>query len=180
MSGRSARFGGRVAQEAPRPCAAPDCAAAGEFRAPLSNRGRQAGEGWQWLCLDHVRAFNAGYNYFDGMDPEEIYRQSRPSAGWTRATRPFAPDMADIHGVMGDRFGAKGRDSSGKPLKKQDIEAYQQLGLAVGASKAEIRAAYRDKVRRFHPDSHGGDRRHEAKLQRVIEAYTHLKSLLDL
>jgi len=180
VSGRSAGFGGRVAQEEVHPCAAPDCPHGGEFRAPLSNRGRQAGEGWQWLCLAHVRAFNASYNYFDGLDPDEIYRQSRPSAGWERFTRPFAPHMADIHGVMGDRFGTKVHPETEKPLKKQDIEAYQHLGLAVGASKEEIRAAYRDKVRRYHPDSHGGDRRHEAKLQRVIEAYTHLKTLLDL
>ncbi|WP_342776677.1 hypothetical protein [Hankyongella ginsenosidimutans] len=29
-------------------------------------------------------------------------------------------------------------------------------------------------VRKLHPDAHGGDRRHEAALRRVIDAYTHL------
>lgn len=188
MSPRQDRFGGRVAQEAAQPCAVADCLGTGEFRAPLSNRGRQAGEGWQWLCLDHVRAFNASYNYFDGLDPEEVFRQTRPSQGWERTTRPFAhgatPPMGDAHDILGDRFGRTqaftDTKTPPKPLKKQDIDAFRTLGLAVGVSKEEIRAAYREQVRRYHPDRHGGDRRHEAKLQRVIEAYTHLKSLLEL
>ena len=45
---------------------------------------------FRWFCLDHVRAFNARYNFFDGMTADEIHHAQRPLAGWERETRAFA------------------------------------------------------------------------------------------
>jgi len=39
-----------------------------------------------------------------------------------------------------------------------------------------IRARYADLVKRWHPDSNGGDRSAEANLQRVLKAYQMLKA----
>ena len=68
------RFHGRI-HGAGRPCAYPRCHEAGEFRAP-DPKGQAAsanGPGdYQYLCLDHVRQFNAGYNWFAGMTADEI------------------------------------------------------------------------------------------------------------
>ncbi len=50
------------------------------------------------------------------------------------------------------------------------------LGLGDGATGADVRRAYKRLVRRYHPDSNGGDRAQEGKLQAVVNAYTHLKS----
>ena len=74
-------------------CAIPGCDEPGEFRAPdpAGRRPGRDGPGdWQWLCLDHVRAFNAKYNYFEGMTPEEIAASQSPYAGWETETRAFA------------------------------------------------------------------------------------------
>ena len=38
------------------------------------------------------------------------------------------------------------------------------------ATAADIRRTYRGLVRRYHPDSNGGDRSHEGKLQAVVNA----------
>ena len=57
---------------------------------------------------------------------------------------------------------------------------YEILGVARGSDEAALKSAFRKLAMEHHPDRNGGDRRHEAKLQRVIEAYTHLKSLLEL
>ena len=47
------------------PCDHPGCRRAGEFRAP-KGRGR---EGQFFLfCIEHVKAYNATYNYFQGMN----------------------------------------------------------------------------------------------------------------
>ena len=82
----NARFHGRV--EAPgRLCAEPGCTEPGEFRAPPLEGSGRAADGpppFSWLCLDHVRAFNSGYNFFKGMSPEEINDAQRPFAGWER------------------------------------------------------------------------------------------------
>ena len=74
----------------------PDCDLPGEFRAPGSRSPGFDGPGdYRWLCLDHVRAFNAGYDYFAGMSAEEIFAAQSPIHGWERETRAFSP-MAGI------------------------------------------------------------------------------------
>jgi len=72
-SKRTARLHGRVERPQPVACEAPGCSEIGEFRAPRSNRVPGSEGGWQFLCLDHVRAFNTGYNFFDGLSPDEIH-----------------------------------------------------------------------------------------------------------
>ena len=54
--------------------------------------------------------------------------------------------------------------------------AYEELDLTPKATPQEVRAAYADLVRRFHPDSNGGDRSAEARLQAVVKAYKVLKT----
>jgi molecular chaperone DnaJ len=48
---------------------------------------------------------------------------------------------------------------------------YSVIGVARGASAAEIKKAYRKLAMRFHPDRHGGDKEKEAKFKEINEAY---------
>lgn len=184
------RFHGRVEANG-RACAHPGCAEPGEFRAPLGERGGQSGDGppqFRFLCLDHVREFNSGYNFFTGMSADEIHDAQRPFAGWERETRAFAtngadrpPKWSDFNDPL-DAIGAQFRDrmkaeqprADGKPLSGKDRSALGVLGLGMDADRKALRQRYSDLVRKFHPDRNGGDRRHEAALQQVIEAYQQL------
>ena len=77
-----------------RMCNHPDCAKPGEFRAPKTayRRGDFDGPGdYYWLCLDHVRAFNASYDYFDGVNEEEIHNQQRPWSVGNAKSGPLPP-----------------------------------------------------------------------------------------
>ena len=185
-SKRQARFHGRVEAEG-RGCARPGCDAAGEFRAPGSRRATADGPGeWRWLCLDHVREFNAGYNYFDGMSPDEIAAAQGPYGGWERATRAFAAngdpgprwaDFVDPLDAIGARFRPPRQEmrKDGRELSAGDRHNLAVLGLPLDADRTALRRRYLDLVRKFHPDRNGGDRSHEKALQAVIEAYTALK-----
>ena len=53
----------------PRTCALPNCYEPGEYRAP---KGKDKPGEYQYLCLEHVRAFNKAWNYFDGMSQAQI------------------------------------------------------------------------------------------------------------
>jgi hypothetical protein len=169
------------------------CDAPGEFRAPASEGPRPRGDGpgrYRWLCLDHVREFNAGYNFFTGMTPDEIHDAQRPLAGWERETRAFTatggadrpPRWADFSDPI-DAIGARFRErmatekarADGKPLMPEERAALRVLGLTVDADRSALRARYSELVRKFHPDRNGGDRRHEAALQKVVEAYQTLR-----
>ncbi len=177
---RHTRFHGRIARPEPTPCAHPGCPNPAEFRAPKSNRVAGSTGGWQWLCLDHVREFNAGYNFFDGLSPEDIAAAQSPLAGWERAAHDPTVRFNDRTGVFAGRYGgdafAGRRAKSGHVLSDPDMAALTKLGLTVDASPADIRRAYKRLVRQYHPDANGGDRAHEGKLQAVVQAYTHLKS----
>ena len=186
------RFHGRVAGTG-RLCAEPGCDLPGEFRAPLiegAPSGRDGPTEYRWLCLDHVRAFNSRYNFFNGMSPDEIHEAQRPYAGWERETRAFAangadrpPRWADFSDPL-DAIGARFRErmanerqrQDGKPLSGADRRALNVLGLDQDADRRGLRQRYSELVRKFHPDRNGGDRSMEKALQEVIAAYQHLKS----
>lgn len=183
------RFHGRVHGNE-RTCDHPGCREAGEFRAPASGGHRRGGfDGpgdYRWLCLDHVREFNARYNFFAGMNEDEIYRHQRPTSGWERETRAFASagdppprwqDFADPLDAIGARFRTRVRQPrpDGRPLSDRDRENLQVLGLDADADRKALRRRYAELVREYHPDRNGGDRSKEKLMLRVIDAYQELK-----
>src|SRR5699024_8910652 len=48
---------------------------------------------------------------------------------------------------------------------------YSVLGVDKGASKNEIKKAYRKKAIKFHPDKNPGDKEAEQKFKKAAEAY---------
>jgi hypothetical protein len=185
---RQPRFHGRV--PGARHCSHPGCTEPGEFRAPPEEgprSGYDGPRGWRYFCLDHVREFNAGYNFFNGMTADEIHAQQRPYAGWERETRAFSAaaqggtprwaDFIDPLDAIQARYGTGGQQArkDGKPLSDADRRALKVLGLEADADRRGLRQRYSELVRRYHPDRNGGDRSQEKKLQQVIDAYTQLK-----
>ena len=184
----SPRFHGRVEANG-RTCAEPGCDEPGEFRAPLLDApvaGRDGPPPVRWLCLDHVRAFNSRYNFFDGMSADEIHLAQRPYAGWEQETRAFTgagdrgprwADFADPLDAIAARFRRERAPerTDGKPLSGEDRSSLKVLGLEPDADRSALRRRYTELARRYHPDHNGGDRSHEAMLQKVIAAYQQLR-----
>ena len=52
---------------------------------------------------------------------------------------------------------------------KQDY--YEVLGVSKGASETEIKRAYRQLAKKYHPDLHPNDKATEAKFKEISEAY---------
>jgi DnaJ-domain-containing protein 1 len=188
------RFHGRM-QGNGRLCDAPGCTEPGEFRAPGERAPGFDGPGnYRWFCLDHVRAFNQGYDFFRGMTREEIERAQSPLSGWAAETRAFrptagvdqAPRWADFTDPL-DAISARARtrmddmrkaqEAARRGIHPTDRRAYDVLGLGFDADRRALRARYSELVRRYHPDRNGGDRSHEARLGEVVEAYNHLRRL---
>lgn len=183
---RNPRFHGRIERDAP--CDRDGCTAPGEFRAPLAPGGFDGPGAWRWLCLDHVRDFNAGYNFFTGMSTDEIEASQRPYAGWERETRAFAragsdgpprwADFGDPLEAISGRFGS-GRSperKDGRALTGDERRALKTLGLDLDVDRRALRQRYSELVRRYHPDRNGGNRSHERALGDVLAAYAQLKA----
>jgi hypothetical protein len=175
-------------------CEHPGCKAAGQHRAP-KGRG-QEGQYWRF-CLDHVRAYNASYNYFDGMTDSAVaaYQKDaiighRPT--WTmgvnaagRAQEPGAAprewEYLDPLGVLrGEDFRQARRKAPAEPKKPRYSGAVRRaldvLGLDDTADGPSIKAQYKALVKRFHPDANGGDRSFEERLRDIIKAHDVLKT----
>jgi DnaJ-like protein len=176
-----------------RLCAAPGCNEAGEFRAPGVEPSGFDGPGdYRWFCLDHVRAFNSGYDFFRGMSADEILEAQSPTYGWERETRAFGAnagidgvprwaDFADPLEAINGR--ARARRARAAPAARQDgvlvtpeeRRALETLGLPLDADRKDLRSRYSQLVRKYHPDRNGGDRSYETRLQQAVEAYQLLR-----
>ena len=161
-------------------------------RAP---KGRTRENEYWRFCLEHVREYNASYNYFAGMKDDDVMRYQKDALTGHRPTWK----MGTIHKPSGAESGPQGAadpfnvlrelggGSSWRPRAERAAEptrtvhnaerkALHELGLEAGADKAEIKARFKLLVKRHHPDANGGDRGSEDKLREIIEAYSYLKS----
>jgi len=175
-------------------CERTGCAASGLYRAP-KGRGRE-GQHWRF-CLDHVREYNASYNYFAGMSDDAVmaYQKdavighrptwsmgvngSKPPHGEARGTaRDW--DYADPLGILRAEGLGETRRASPEPKRPRYgalvMKALDMLGLDETADAAAIKAQYKVLVKRFHPDAHGGDRSFEERLRDIIKAHDTLKA----
>ena len=192
MGMRGAKFHGRF-DDGERECEAPGCKEPGEFRAPGNYGASFDGPGeYRHFCLEHVREFNAGYDWFEGMSADEVFAAQSPLSGWQTESRAFRPtagadelprwmDFDDPLDAIGARAaGIKQRAAgaahvSASRFTPREREALGVMGLGPDADRPRLRRRYSELVRRYHPDRNGGDRSHEARLQRVVEAYQVLR-----
>jgi hypothetical protein len=163
-----------------RRCEAPGCAAAGEFRAPKSPR--QLHE-YRWFCLDHVRAYNAAWDFYKGMTPGEIEQSIRADSTWGRPTWPLGnlghgPELRldDLLDMAGHQ---PRRRAPADELAPADLKsALETLGLPWPVSREQAKARWRELVKLHHPDANGGDAGAEARVKTINEAYSRLRHRL--
>jgi preprotein translocase subunit Sec63 len=59
---------------------------------------------------------------------------------------------------------------------ERPLDPYEVLQLTAGASRQEVRRAFKELSLQYHPDINPGARRH---YQRIIEAYEALKKVIN-
>ena len=165
------------------------CARSGTHRAP---KGRRHEGQFLNFCIDHVREYNKSYNYFAGMEDDDIAAYQRSAATGHRPTWSMGVnDAADVKSraswaeAFVDPFGLfSGADPrktadpkpERRPLKNLERRSFAALDLEGWEDASEIKARYKTLVKRLHPDANGGDRSSEDRLRQTIQAYHYLKS----
>jgi hypothetical protein len=168
-----------------RPCDMPGCCAAGEYRAPKS---RSTLNDYWWFCLEHVRAYNAAWDFYKGMTPGEIEAQQRLDTGWQRPTWPLgrigpgAWEEEAIHDPLHLlAAGRVRRGSHAAPAERAPhelIEPLATLGLTWPTTLTAVKTRYKELAKIHHPDANGGDRAAEERLKTINLAYAALRSRL--
>ena len=190
----------RPAEPKPRahgPCEWKGCGLSAEHRAP---KGRGHEGQYYSFCPEHVRAYNASYNYFDGMKDAEVEAFQKDAVtghrptwkvganAWAHGTREGQPEAAagrfsEEKRARAQRFASRRAgvwttsepEPTGRKLRPLEARAMGTLGLDGTADRAQIKARFKELVKRHHPDSNGGDRGAEEKLREIIQAYNYLK-----
>lgn len=169
-----------------RLCDHPGCGAEGEYRAPKS---RDALTDYYYFCLDHVRAYNAAWDYYAGMRPEEIERMVRLDTTWQRPTWPLGKMGGGQHRVdpeqVHDPFHVFGDDFWQAPPEKTAVSATERQAMRVmdlnGPLTPDIlKARYKELCKLHHPDANGGDKDAEERFKRIGQAYKTLRESLNL
>jgi curved DNA-binding protein CbpA len=176
---------------APR-CQWDGCEDAGTHRAPV---GRMREGEYFRFCFNHVREYNKGFNYFSGLADSDIARFQKEALTGHRPTWKMgansstrsAPDFAQMRsGRAGyyrnlrdpfNLFGTSREQGTPRERKTRPLEAkaLETLGLDAKATGADIKARYKQLVKRHHPDANGGDRGTEDRFRDVLNAYRVLK-----
>jgi curved DNA-binding protein CbpA len=169
-------------------CEHPGCGAPGVHRAPM---GRLREGQYFCFCLDHVREYNASYNYFQGMTDSDVAKYQKEAVighrpTWTmgvnRSSRGFREDGVDPAGYEDHIRGFRSATQGAAPEPRRPkyglavMKALSTLDLDDSADAEAIKARYKELVKRLHPDANGGDRSREDKLREIIQAYNYLKS----
>ena len=182
------------AREEQMACEWAGCQNKGPHRAP---KGRENSREYFHFCLDHVREYNQSYNFFQGMNPDDVARYQkdaltghRPTwkmgansggkgqeGAFDAASDPFQM-FAELNGRGRWRPGAQQAKAETRKVMNAERKALQVMGLAAGATLVEVKMKYKALVKQHHPDANGGDRSTEDRLIEIIKAYNYLKTTM--
>ena len=178
-----------------RACEWPGCRAPAKARAPKS---REMMNEHYWFCQAHAAEYNRNWDFFAGMSEGEVAAAQAARATGERPTWQFkasrlSREAAAFAAKMGGGANGKGagayvdplgvfgaapasRAAPSRHLGKLERRALEELDLDEASDAGAVRVRYLELVKRFHPDSNGGDRSTEQKLARVLRAYKTLKA----
>ncbi|MBB4365342.1 hypothetical protein GGD65_006408 [Bradyrhizobium sp. CIR18] len=177
-------------------CEWPGCQNKATHPAP---KGRDNARDYWHFCIDHVREYNQSYNFFSGMDAEEVARYQNDALTGHRPTWKMGENISarkmtgstanledDLHALcmlveVNGRAGARPRAKAKPEARKilnAERKALQVMGLNSNATLGDIKAKYKAMVKQHHPDANGGDRSTEDRLVEIIKAYHYLKTVV--
>lgn len=146
-----------------RPCAVPDCEEPGEYPAPRDPRRIYER---QFMCLKHIKEFNAKWNGLNGFSEKEIFSMQHGGATWDRPTWKLGVNSKSetaakaAYGNYGDAYElfekSHKRDIPVTPdaanLPPAVRDACAELGLEPPLNEQKVRKRYHKLAKEHHPD----------------------------
>ena len=161
-----------------------NCKESGSFKAPIE---KDNSKNYRWLCEEHIKLFNKSWNYFDGMDQNEIENFLKSDLTWHRPTQKFGSSDNFFNilwtNALNDKFNFFKEEKNinnlnGRKFDTKDRDAFRIMGLELNASWPIVKKQFKTLVKKFHPDRNAGNKQFEDKLKKITLAYSHLKLMM--
>ena len=165
-------------------CEWENCEQSGDFKAPIE---KDNSKNYRWLCEEHIKLFNKNWNYFEGMNQNEIENFIKSDITWHRPTQKFgsSDNFFNIlwNNALNDKFNFFKQENNinnlnGTKLYEKDKDALRIMELELNASWPIIQKQFKTLVKKFHPDKNAGNKQFEDKLKKITLAYSHLKLVM--
>lgn len=152
----------------PHPCSHHNCTREGLYPAPNSPAQPRP---FRYFCLEHIREYNAKWDFLHGVDAQEIEKRIRDATVWERPTWPFGKGPVSYKKAHPK---TKPRTNDSPPPKI--IRSLAALGLRPPCTMAAIKKRYRELAKRFHPDTNRGSNADLTRFHAVQEAFGTLQT----
>ena len=161
-----------------------NCEQSGDFKAPIE---KDNSKNYRWLCEEHIKLFNKSWNYFEGMNQNEIENFIKSDVTWHRPTQKFgsSDNFFNIlwNNALNDKFNFFKQENNinnlnGTKLYEKDKDALRIMELELNSSWPIIQKRFKTLVKKFHPDKNAGNKQFEDKLKKITLAYSHLKLIM--
>ena len=158
------------------------CTELGEYKAPKSRL--QLNE-YYLFCLKHVTAYNKSWDFYKGLNVDQIELSIRKDAIWDRPSWPLKGNPNNIISQLKEFFNndyglfEKEKDfqnflKNKTVEEKLNIEEYKSLRileLSLPISLEKIKKKYKKLVKIFHPDVNDNNKKAENHFKEINEAY---------
>ena len=159
-----------------------NCKKIGKHKAPIEKDNSKR---FRWLCIDHIKEFNKNWDYFSGMNENEIMQFIKSDMTWHKPTQSFGSNdnffkilwnniLRDKEGIFSEPDTYKNKLNLNS-FSEKDIQAFKILQLNIGTKWPIIKSKFKSLVKKFHPDMNSGNKEFENELKKITLAYSLLK-----
>ena len=163
-------------------CDKNDCSEKGLYKAPIS---RLKLNEYYFFCLKHVKEYNKSWDFYKGLNVDQIELSMRKDTVWDRPSWPLNGNPNAIVGQIKDFLNndyslfEKDKDLQDflknklidEELTKEESNSLNILELTLPVSIDEIKKKYKKLVKIFHPDVNDNNKEAEKKFKEISEAY---------
>ena len=158
------------------------CTKLGEYKAPKSRL--QLNE-YYLFCLKHVTAYNKSWDFYKGLNVDQIELAIRKDAIWDRPSWPLKGNPNNIISQLKEFFNndyslfEKEKDFQNflknktleEKLSIEECKSIKILELSMPISLEKIKKKYKKLVKIFHPDVNDNNKKAENHFKEINEAY---------
>ena len=159
-----------------------NCNDVGKFKAPKS---RIKINEYFIFCLKHVKEYNQSWDFYKGLNVDQIELSMRKDTVWDRPSWPLNGNPSTIVGQIKNFLNSdyslfeKDKDLQDflknklvdENLTKEEHNSLNILDLSLPISIDEIKKKYKKLVKIFHPDVNGNNKKAEEYFKEINKSY---------